>query len=95
MLFSTLTPAELIDPALPMTELLYRLFHEQGVTLESGMKVLDQCTCSEERLVNTLSQMPDESLRELVEEDGNLSIDCQFCARHYNVDISRVTGPVN
>lgn len=95
VLFSTLTPAELIDPGLPMTELLYRLFHEQGVTLESGMTVLDQCTCSEERLVTTLGQMPDESLRELVEEDGNLSIDCQFCARHYKVDISRVTGPVN
>lgn len=95
VLFSTLTPGELIDQNLPMTELLYRLFHEQGVTLDAGMAVLDQCTCSEERLVTTLSQMPDESLRELVEEDGNLSIDCQFCARHYNVDISRVTGPVN
>lgn len=94
-LFATLSPGELIDTGLPVTELLYRLFHEQGVTLEGAMPVADKCTCSEERLVTTLSQMPDESLRELVEEDGNLSIDCQFCGRHYNVDISRVTGPVN
>lgn len=94
-LFATLSHGELIDLQLPMTELLYRLFHEQGVALESGTAVLDQCTCSEARLVSTLSQMPDASLRELVEEDGNLSIDCQFCARHYTIDISRVTGPLN
>jgi molecular chaperone Hsp33 len=39
--------------------------------------------------------MPDESLRELVEEDGNLSIDCQFCGRSYNVPIEDVTGAAN
>jgi len=94
-LFATLSHGELIDVQLPMTELLYRLFHEQGVSLETGTAVRDQCTCSETRLVSTLSQMPDASLRELVEEDGNLSIDCQFCARHYTIDISRVTGPLN
>ncbi len=94
-LFATLTPQELADPALPMTELLFRLFHEQGVTLEAGTAVSDKCTCNEARLVSTLRQMPDESLRELVEPDGNLSIDCQFCARHYKVGIGEVTGPVN
>lgn len=94
-LFATLTPQELVDPELPMTELLFRLFHETGVSLEPGMAVADKCTCNEERLVSTLRQMPDESLRELVEPDGNLSIDCQFCARHYTVGIDQVTGPVN
>lgn len=94
-LFATLTPQELADPALPAPELLYRLFHEQGVSIEPGVPVTDHCTCNEERLVSTLKQMPDESLRDLVEPDGSLSIDCQFCARHYVIPIARVTGPVS
>lgn len=94
-LFGTLTGGELADPALPMPDLLFRLFHEQGVRMESGLAVADQCTCNEDRLIATLRNMPDASLRELVEPDGNLAIDCQFCARHYKIDIDRVTGPVN
>jgi len=94
-LFNTISPGELTDAGLPMPDLLFRLFHEQGVRLEGSIPVVDQCTCNEERLVSTLNQMPDESLHELVEEDGTLSIDCQFCGRHYTVDIARVTGPVN
>lgn len=94
-LFGTLTPDELADPGLPMRELLFRLFHEQGVRMEPGLKVADHCTCNEERLIATLRGMPDESLRELVEPDGNLAVDCQFCARHYAIPIDRVTSPTN
>lgn len=94
-LFATLTPAELTDPQLPMTDLLYRLFHERGVRLEDASKVADLCTCSEERLVNTLRSMPEESLRDLVEPDGTLSVDCQFCARHYIIPIDRVSAAPN
>ena len=94
-LFATLTPAELIDPGLPVTDLLFRLFHEQGVRLEESRIVDDRCTCNEDRLLTTLRAMPEESLRDLVEPDGNLAIDCQFCGRHYALPIERVTRPVN
>ena len=94
-LFGTLTQGELIDPELPVTELLFRLFHEQGVVLEESQIVDDRCTCNQERLMHTLRGMPDESLRDLVEPDGTLAIDCQFCGRHYSLPIEAVTGPVN
>lgn len=94
-LFGTLTDAELVDPDLPMTDLLYRLFHEQGVRVEDSVNIVDQCTCNEERLIATLGSMPDDSLREMVEPDGTLAIDCQFCNRHYVVPIEKVTGGVS
>lgn len=94
-LFGTLSDAELVDPDLPMPDLLYRLFHEQGVRLEEVQPVIDQCTCNQDRLVTTLESMPDESLREMVEPDGTLGIDCQFCARHYTIGIDEVTGKAN
>lgn len=91
-LFGTLTDAELADPELPMEELLFRLFHERGVTMETPQALDDRCTCNRERLINTLRNMPDDSLRELTEPDGTLSVDCQFCARHYSVPVEAVTG---
>ncbi|MFN7054632.1 Hsp33 family molecular chaperone HslO [Hyphomonas sp.] len=94
-LFGTLTETELTDPDLPVAELLFRLFHEQGVRMEPGEAISDHCTCNEDRLIATLRGMPDEALRELVEPDGTLSIDCQFCARHYTIPITRVTSPAN
>lgn len=94
-LFATLTPGELIDPALPVSDLLFRLFHEQGVRLEEGKAVTDHCTCNEDRLIQTLQAMPEESIRDLVEPDGTLAIDCQFCSRHYSLPVERVTGKAN
>lgn len=94
-LFGTLTDGELADPDLPADRLLYRLFHETGVRMETPFGLRDACTCNEERLVATLKSMPDTELRELVEETGHLSIDCQFCNRHYDIDINSVTGATN
>ena len=94
-LFGTLTDGELADADLPMEQLLYRLFHEQGVTMETPQALDDRCTCNQERLVETLKQMPDDSLREMTEADGTLGIDCQFCNRHYDIAIEDVTGDTN
>lgn len=94
-LFSTLTLDELMAEDVPASDLLYRLFHEGGVRMEAPKSLIDSCTCNEERLRNTLASMPDESLRELVEPDGTLKMDCQFCARHYDIPIDAVTGSLN
>ncbi|MEH6487722.1 Hsp33 family molecular chaperone HslO [Hyphomonas oceanitis] len=94
-LFGTLSDAELVDPDLAVPDLLFRLFHEQGVRMEDRVGLLDSCTCNEERLVDTLKGMPDNALREMVEPDGTLAIDCQFCARHYTIPIEKVTDPVS
>ena len=95
-LFATLKPEELTDPSLPAQDLIYRLFHEGGVALDGDAQLLrDECTCSRERLVGTLQGMADESLRDMVEPDGSLSVDCQFCSRHYRIEIEEVTQATN
>ncbi|MEE2879608.1 MAG: Hsp33 family molecular chaperone HslO [Pseudomonadota bacterium] len=94
-LFNTLTPEELSSEELSAPDLLYRLFHEGGVRMEAPQLLRDECTCNEERLKKTLSGMADEALHEMVEPDGTLKIDCQFCARHYDIPIEAVTGAPN
>jgi molecular chaperone Hsp33 len=60
--------------------------------MEPPQPLLDICTCSRERLIGTLQGMADDSLRELVEPDGTLGLDCQFCSRHFTIPIEDVTG---
>lgn len=95
-LFATLSDAELTDPALPTPDLVYRLFHEGGVAMDDDVQALDDvCTCNRDRLVGTLRGMADESLREMVEPDGTLQVDCQFCSRNYTIPIEEVTSAAN
>lgn len=85
ILFSTISDEEMLDPALPADRLLYRLFHEEGARMGKAVALKDQCTCNEERLINTMRQFPQEQLRELVEPDGLVHAKCQFCAREYQL----------
>lgn len=82
-LFATVTDEELIDPDLPADRLLYRLFHEEGVRMAEPATLADRCTCDEARLANVMRQFPPSELRELIEPDGLLHAQCQFCARKY------------
>ncbi|MEM1152179.1 MAG: Hsp33 family molecular chaperone HslO [Pseudomonadota bacterium] len=91
-LFATVTDAELIAPDIAPSRLLYRLFHETGVRLGDVQGLVDACSCNEERLRGTLQGLSDEGLRDLVEPDGTLSINCQFCNRHYAIPIEDVTS---
>lgn len=89
-LFDTITNIELVDPDVSSGTLLYRLFHESGVRLEPPKALSDACTCSEERLLATLRQMPIEELRTLEEPDGAIVADCQFCGRIYRFPLKRI-----
>jgi molecular chaperone Hsp33 len=86
ILFGTVKDEELIDPALPTDRLLYRLFHEEGVRMETPTPLDDRCTCNEERLTALMRTFPTDELQDLIEPDGNLHARCQFCAREYLID---------
>ncbi|MEM9740090.1 MAG: Hsp33 family molecular chaperone HslO [Pseudomonadota bacterium] len=94
-LFATVGDAELIAPDVSPGQLLYRLFHETGVRMAEPQALTDACSCNEERLRGTLQGLSDDGLRDLVEPDGTLSINCQFCNRHYKIPIADVTGKAN
>ena len=94
-LFATLTDSELADPDLPADQLLFRLFHETGVSMEPPLDLRDDCKCGKERFVTTLKSMPDDELRDLADDKGILGIDCQFCNRHFDIAIEDVTDATN
>ena len=81
-LLSTTKDLELIDPDLGTPELLYRLFHEDGVRMMGYDGVQAKCKCSRERLMASISGFPKAEIDSMF-EDGKISAKCDFCATDY------------
>lgn len=84
--FDTITDGELVDPALPMDRVLYRLFNEDGVRMGVPSPLVDQCACDAERLAAVMRTFSAEEIDGLKEPDGLLRARCQFCSRQYEID---------
>ncbi|MFO7594539.1 MAG: Hsp33 family molecular chaperone HslO [Pseudomonadota bacterium] len=84
MLASTITDSELLG--LAQQEVIHRLFHEEDIRLFESQPVAFHCTCSSERVEETLRGMGHEEVMGIVESEGAVEIVCQFCNRHYRYD---------
>jgi molecular chaperone Hsp33 len=76
------TPEELLDPHLSANDLLYRLFHEDGVRVFAPADLRPGCRCSRERVERVLRSLPDDELGTF-EIDGVISVTCEFCSATY------------
>ncbi len=81
-LMSRVKEAELLNPDLTPGELLYRLFHEDGVRLFEPRPLNHACRCSRERVVRTLASFPRAEIESLA-DDGEISMTCEFCGTRY------------
>jgi molecular chaperone Hsp33 len=84
-LVETTQDIELVDPALGLDRLLFRLFNERGVAVSEPIPMEDRCRCSEARIRETLSQFSAADLADMREEDGEIAVTCEFCSRRYRL----------
>ena len=77
-LLESLTEEELLDPGLTAEDLLYRLFHAEGVRVFTRRTVEARCRCTRERAEGALRLVPDDELAGLM-VDGRFIVTCQFC----------------
>ncbi|WP_282604287.1 Hsp33 family molecular chaperone HslO [Pelagibius sp. Alg239-R121] len=85
ILQASCTEDELLDIDLPANDLLFRLFHEEGVRVFERRAVMFGCRCSRSRLEAVLSQMPREEV-ETLKVDGEVVATCEFCNTDYRYD---------
>lgn len=86
-LFETLGEDELA--ALPVETLLWRLFHEENVQLLDRRPLKFACSCSRERVEDTLRGLGvDEARASLV--DGRVEVHCDFCGRGYRFEAEQI-----
>lgn len=81
---STVSRNELLD--LPFLELVRRLFHEEDVRVFDSEPVNFRCSCSRERIEETLRGLGYTEVRSILAEQGKVSVDCSFCNQHYEFD---------
>lgn len=74
---------ELLDPTLSPERLLYRLFHEEGVRALPRTPVESYCRCSRERVAGFLRSFGADQLQDMREDDGAISVTCEFCTKTY------------
>ncbi len=86
ILLETADAMELIGPHVAPTELLVRLFHEEQPRVFDAQPVGFGCTCSEDRVRQSLSIYSAKDIRHMTTEEGRVTADCQFCAAHYDFD---------
>lgn len=80
---------ELLDPALHPNELLYRLFHEDGIRVFDTAPLAMRCRCSRERVVRVLKSFPRSEI-ETMKEGDDVVVTCEFCNEHYRFDPAAV-----
>jgi molecular chaperone Hsp33 len=85
-LASTIADHELVDPNLSAERLLYRLFHERGVTVETARPLKAGCRCSDERVENMLRSFSAEDRADMVGDDGRIVVTCEFCNKRREYD---------
>ena len=63
--------------------LLHRLFHEETVRLYEPEPVEFRCSCSRERTLAALESIGKEECYSILDEQGSIDMDCQFCHANY------------
>ena len=76
-----LTPAELLTE--PVEQLLDRGFGERDLRLFRGTPVHFQCRCSPGRVAGLLRALGAEEVRDVLREQGAVTVTCEFCQRPY------------
>jgi molecular chaperone Hsp33 len=90
MLTETLKTEELTD--LEATEILYRLYNEEEVRLPEIEKLQFGCTCSKEKCETALIQIGAAAVRETLEHQNPIEMDCQFCNSKYSFTAVEALG---
>ncbi|MBM3613861.1 MAG: Hsp33 family molecular chaperone HslO [Alphaproteobacteria bacterium] len=86
VLLETVEELELIGPSVSPTDLLVRLFHEESPRVFDAQPVRFGCSCSEEKVRQTMSIYSQEDIQKMTTEAGVVTADCQFCSAHYEMD---------
>lgn len=83
-LANTVTHPELTS--LSPEQLLHRLFNEEDIRLFDGRDIQASCSCSRQHVANMLEMLGEDEVDSVIEEQGSVQINCDFCNKLYVFD---------
>ncbi len=66
--------------------LLWKLFHQEEVRLQPAVPLAFGCRCSRERAAATLESIGEAESRDVLSEQGQIKVQCEFCQQEYRFD---------
>jgi len=85
-LAATVRHDELLDPALALEGIAWRLFHEEReIRVTAGPPLVRGCRCTVEYFRQVIAQFPAEDRDEMRNQAGQIVVDCEFCSRAFVV----------
>jgi molecular chaperone Hsp33 len=92
ILGETVRESELADPALGLEHLLWQLFHEEEVRVIGTTPLARGCRCDPAHVRSVLARFGAEERAEMVDADGLINVDCEFCSRVFPVSAAELEG---
>jgi molecular chaperone Hsp33 len=89
-MLATVEDIELLDPAVSVERLVYRLFHERGIRVFRSRALAAQCSCSRPNVANMLKSFSQDDRDHMV-ENGKITVTCEFCSSSYVFEPAEVT----
>ncbi|KGD79524.1 Hsp33-like chaperonin [Tatumella morbirosei] len=83
-LTDTVKAEELVS--LSATDVLWRLYHQEEVTVFDPVDVVFKCTCSRQRCGEVLKTVASDEIDQILAEDGQIDMHCDYCGAHYIYD---------
>lgn len=82
----TTKASELTDPALPLDDLLWRLFHEEDeVRVFGAVPLARGCRCTEAHIRSVIARFPEDERAQMIDENGVINVDCEFCSKVFPI----------
>ena len=86
ILMESVKDDELLDPGLDAGDVLFRLFHEDGVRVFRPTPLRAKCRCSMERVQRILDALDQEDA--VPSETGDpITVTCEFCGKTYELSV--------
>ncbi|MDA0239359.1 MAG: Hsp33 family molecular chaperone HslO [Proteobacteria bacterium] len=83
ILMSSVTSQELLDAELPTQDILYRLYHADGIRVYDKLPLRFQCRCSRDRATDMLINFGGDDFNDMKTENGMIVVSCEFCRTDY------------
>ena len=87
---STIKAEELL--CLDTKEILHRLYHEEDIRLFDPQPIYFKCSCSRAKVTNMLRSISHQEASDIIKEQGNIAVDCEFCGKEYRFDEIDIAG---
>ncbi len=88
VLSGTISHDELLDSALSLEAIIWRLFHEESeVRVQRGATLSRGCRCTAAHYESVIARFPAAEQDEMRGADGIIVVDCAFCSKRFALDL--------